>query len=126
MPEKMVRLVRLVGTFKGILALRPVQAFLKWLVKVWVKGPDEQTRASAFAEVWGTAWDDSGDRVACTLTLPEGYTHTAQAVLEITQRIRRGDVDAGAHTPSSAFGPRFVEELPNAVFGELSQDRLTG
>ena len=43
--------------------------------------------------------------------MPEGYELTTIAALESAVRVLRGDVPAGATTPSKAFGPDFVTTL---------------
>jgi short subunit dehydrogenase-like uncharacterized protein len=44
--------------------------------------------------------------------VPEGYELTVLAALESAARVLRGDVSAGATTPSKAFGADFVTTLP--------------
>jgi short subunit dehydrogenase-like uncharacterized protein len=71
-------------------------------------GPDEQRRARSRSEVWGRA--SAGDRsVHATLTMPNAYDVTADSVVRAVTRL--GSVAPGTHTPSTAFGPRYVTEL---------------
>jgi saccharopine dehydrogenase (NAD+, L-lysine-forming) len=71
-------------------------------------GPDEQRRARTRGEVWGRA--SAGDRaVHITLTTPNPYDLTADSVLRAITRL--GSVPPGVHTPSTAFGARYVTEL---------------
>ncbi|HEY2577127.1 MAG TPA: saccharopine dehydrogenase NADP-binding domain-containing protein [Streptosporangiaceae bacterium] len=71
-------------------------------------GPDEQRRARTRAEVWGRASD--GERsVQITLVTPNAYDLTADSVVRAVTRL--GSVSPGVHTPSTAFGPRYVTEL---------------
>jgi short subunit dehydrogenase-like uncharacterized protein len=71
-------------------------------------GPDEQRRARIRAEVWGRA--AAGERaVHATLSMPNPYDLTADSAVRAVGRL--GSVAPGAHTPSTAFGPRYVTEL---------------
>jgi short subunit dehydrogenase-like uncharacterized protein len=71
-------------------------------------GPDEQRRAGTRAEVWGRASD--GERSAeVTIVTPNAYDLTADSVVRAITRL--GSVSPGTHTPSTAFGPRYVTEL---------------
>lgn len=71
-------------------------------------GPDDRRRARSRSEAWGRA--SAGDRTAqATLTMPNGYALTADSVVRAITRI--GSAAPGFHTPSTAFGPRYVAEL---------------
>jgi short subunit dehydrogenase-like uncharacterized protein len=83
-------------------------------------GPDEQRRARSTSEVWGQA--SAGGRTARgTLSTPNGYALTADSVVRAITRI--GSVPPGFHTPSTAFGPRYVTELDGVT---LAGPRLAG
>ena len=43
---------------------------------------------------------------------PEGYHMTVLAALECTRRVLAGAAKPGALTPSTAFGAKFVTEIP--------------
>jgi short subunit dehydrogenase-like uncharacterized protein len=71
-------------------------------------GPSEARRDRTRAEVWGRA--TAGERAAhATLTMPNAYDLTADSVLRAIAKL--GSVSPGTHTPSTAFGPRYVTEL---------------
>jgi saccharopine dehydrogenase (NAD+, L-lysine-forming) len=71
-------------------------------------GPSEQRRARTRAEVWGRA--TAGEQtVHAALTTPNAYDLTADSVLRVITRL--DSVAPGTHTPSTAFGPRYVTEL---------------
>jgi saccharopine dehydrogenase (NAD+, L-lysine-forming) len=58
--------------------------------------------------VWGRA--SAGDRAAhATLRTPNAYALTADSVVRAITRL--GSVPPGFHTPSTAFGPRYVTAL---------------
>ena len=82
-------------------------------------GPDERRRARSGSEVWGRA--RAGDRAAhATLRTPNAYALTADSVVRAITRL--GSVPPGFHTPSSAFGPRYVTDLDGVT---LSGPHLT-
>ena len=49
--------------------------------------------------------------VAQMVKLPEGYTMTAIAALDIAQKILDGNFMAGYQTPAKAYGPDLVLEI---------------
>jgi saccharopine dehydrogenase (NAD+, L-lysine-forming) len=82
-------------------------------------GPDERRRARTGSEVWGRA--SAGDRAAhATLRTPNAYALTADSVVRAITRL--GSVPPGFHTPSTAFGPRYVTDLDGVT---LSGPHLT-
>jgi short subunit dehydrogenase-like uncharacterized protein len=84
-----------------------------------VAGPDERRRTRSSSEVWGRA--SVGDRAAhATLRTPNAYALTADSVVLAITRL--GSVPPGFHTPSTAFGPRYVTDLDGVT---LSGPHLT-
>ncbi len=77
-------------------------------------GPSEETRKTGRTLVWGRVENAAGVAVEGHLEVPEGYELTVLASLESAVRVLRGDVPAGATTPSKAFGADFVTTLPGA------------
>lgn len=102
------RLSRLTGPLLGLPA---VQRFLKRRIERQVKGPDAAERARGKAEFWGRA-TDGARTVEMTMTVPEGYSFTAEAAMECVRRVMDGAVQPGAWTPSLAFGAQFAAGLP--------------
>ncbi len=84
-----------------------------------VTGPNERLRGVTPSQVWGEASDAQGSTVSLALTTPNGYDLTADAVVRVVERLLEGDVPAGAHTPSSAFGADFVRTLDGVTVDEL-------
>jgi saccharopine dehydrogenase (NAD+, L-lysine-forming) len=74
-------------------------------------GPSERTRSGSRCEVWGQVRNAAGRQLSMTLTGPNAYTLTADAALRAVTKLVAGAAEAGAHTPSTAFGPDFVAEL---------------
>jgi len=81
------------------------------LIRRRVTGPSPQTRAATSIEVWGEVRTAGGETRSATLTGPNAYDLTADALLRAVARLRTGTVPPGAHTPSTALGADFVREL---------------
>jgi short subunit dehydrogenase-like uncharacterized protein len=112
-----IRAARLTRFTSPLLALAPVQSFLKSRVEKSVRGPDREERARGGAQFWGGVSD--GNRSAeMTMTVPEGYTLTADAALECARRVLAGAVAPGAWTPSLAFGADFAASLHGVRVGD--------
>lgn len=91
-----------------LLGLGPVQRLAQGLAARRVPGPSEERRSRTRAEVWGRA--STPERaVHAMLTTPNAYDLTADSVVRAITRL--GSVPPGTHTPSTAFGPRYVTEL---------------
>ena len=58
---------------------------------------------------------DGAQEASSLLTGPEGYTLTALASLSIMEKILAGNFKPGFQTPSLAYGPDFVLELPGVA-----------
>jgi len=112
-----IRAARLTRFTSPLLALAPVQSFLKSRVEKSVRGPDREERARGGAQFWGRVGDGSRS-VEMTMTVPEGYTLTADAALECARRVLAGAVAPGAWTPSLAFGAEFAASLPGVRVGD--------
>lgn len=79
-------------------------------------GPDRVRRADTGVQVWGEVRDPSGASRTATITGPNEYDLTADAVVRTVGYLRRGQgpagpIRAGAHTPAVALGAAFVAEL---------------
>lgn len=101
---------RRLASLGPLLALAPVQAFLKWRAGARV-GPNAEERGRDRSLLWGRV--TKGDRsVSGTLETLEGYALTAETSVVIARRVAAGEVAPGAWTPSRAFGARFIESFP--------------
>lgn len=87
-----------------------VQRLGRAAISKFVTGPSERRRAASRTEVWGEVRDASGRRVSAALVAPNTYDFTVDAMLRAVRRIVAGQVTAGAHTPSTAFGVDFVRD----------------
>ncbi len=88
-------------------------------------GPSAARRTASGSAIWGEVVDSQGKSVEGTVTGPNSYDLTADAVVRIAGLLERGDVPTGALTPSQALGPDFVRSL-DAVDVRLSSDPSSG
>ena len=94
---KMLKLSRYLG---WLLATKPLQDYLQ--KQIPAGGPSDEERVKGKTLLWGEASDMNGNRVESRLQGPEGYTLTALAALNITQKILDGIFAAGYQTPAKA------------------------
>jgi len=111
MPKRVIPWVRVIGRLQWFLASRTIQAWFKKQIERKVQGPTPEEREMTISQIWGRVRTKEGRSVEGTLTLPEGYTFTADSSIRSLDRVLRGDVPAGAHTPSRAFGAEFIREM---------------
>ena len=109
----------------SVLARPSVQrAFQSAVARVARPGPTEAQRATGAMLVWGEA--RQGTRVVVSrLRLPEGYTFTAQAALEMAGRALSGDAKPGYQTPSSAYGADLILVLPGCTRSDEAEAQVT-
>ena len=93
----------------------------QWWVGRSVKGPDEKSRATARAYLWGKAANERGLAVTRTMETPEGYSLTAAAAVECAARVLAGRIKPGAATPARAFGSGLAESLPGVTMSEVER-----
>ena len=91
-----------------------VAGIAKRQIRAAAPGPTDAERAQARSFLWGRVEDDAGNAAEARLQTPEGYTLTALASLLIVEKILAGQARPGYQTPSLAFGPDLVMELPGA------------
>lgn len=103
---KMMKLSRYLG---WLLATKPFQDYLQ--KKIPAGGPSDGERAKGKTLLWGEALDLNGNRVEARLQGPEGYTMTAIAALNISQKILDGNFNPGYQTPAKAYGADLVLEI---------------
>jgi short subunit dehydrogenase-like uncharacterized protein len=94
-----------------VFRLGPVQSFLKRRIQAGAKGPTAEERARGRSLLWGEV-QDATRTVVSRLQGPEGYDLTVLTALAALARILAGGVASGFQTPSRAFGPDFILEIP--------------
>lgn len=112
MPRRMIRRIKQAGLLSPILNLGPVKQLLAASIRRRLSGPSDEARANGATAVWGEVMDPAGRRAAARLDGPEGYTFTAHAAVRAAERVLAGEVRPGFQTPSKAFGPDFVLDIP--------------
>ena len=114
-----IRFLRALRSLRWMFRLPPVRGLLNWLVARRPPGPSAEERARGLSLLWGEARDDDSRFVTSRLRGPDGYDITAHAALACAERLLAGGVPAGFQTPSTAFGPDFVLELPGVTREDL-------
>jgi short subunit dehydrogenase-like uncharacterized protein len=120
-PARLLRGLKVLGPLLPLAGLRPVKRVLQRWVERTVAGPDERTRASARAHLWGRVRDASGGEATARAETPEGYTLTAAAAVECVLRVLDRRVEPGAWTPAAAFGAGFLASLPGTSVSEVER-----
>ncbi len=107
-----LRMMRLSRPFGWALRSSRVQNYLKRRIQAGPPGPSDEERARGRTYLWGEVEDGQGRRMISRLRGPEGYTFTVLTALAAMTRVLNGDAPAGYQTPSLAYGPDFVLEVP--------------
>jgi short subunit dehydrogenase-like uncharacterized protein len=117
-PSAAARLRRL-RLVQPLLGLRFVQNFMKKRIDKSVKGPSEDKRGKTGCTVWGEVVDAAGHVERAMLTLPNGYSLTAEASLGIARHLLDGAVQtSGYRTPSQLMGADYVLGLKGVELQE--------
>jgi short subunit dehydrogenase-like uncharacterized protein len=118
-PPAMIRAMQ-AGRYLGWLTKLPgVMSLFKQRVQSGPPGPTDEERAKGVSLLWGLVEDNGGERAESRLQTPEGYTLTALSSLLIVRKVLAGQVRPGFQTPSSAYGPDLVMEIPGVERTDL-------
>ncbi|HRQ66841.1 MAG TPA: saccharopine dehydrogenase NADP-binding domain-containing protein [Xanthomonadaceae bacterium] len=113
---KRLRRLRLV---QPLLGLGFVQRFMKKRIDKSVKGPSAERREKTGCTVWGEVTDAAGHVRRAMLTLPNGYSLTAEAALGIARRLLDdAPAQGGFRTPSQLMGADYVLGLKGVELQE--------
>lgn len=118
-PRSLIWMLRAIRPLRWVFRFSPVRRVLNWFVARRSRGPSAEERARGRSLLWGEARDDSGRTVASRLRGPDGYDLTVHAALACAERLLAGGVPTGFQTPSTAFGPDFVLQLPGVTREDL-------
>jgi short subunit dehydrogenase-like uncharacterized protein len=110
--RRQIRMMRLSRHLGWALRSSFVQNFLKRRIQKGPPGPTDEERARGATFLWAEVTDKEGRRAASRLHGPEGYTFTMLTALAAVARVLNGDAPPGYQTPSLAYGPDFVLEIP--------------
>ncbi len=108
-PQSALKMMKLSRYLGWLLATAPAQKYLQ--AKIPKGGPTDAERAKGRTLMWGEASDADGNRVEARQQGPEGYTITAIAALNITEKILAGNFKPGFQTPAMAYGADLVLEV---------------
>ncbi len=112
LPKSAGKSMRMMRFASPLLAIPFVQRFVERQIDQRVDGPSAELRATARMHVWGRVTHADGRTIEGTAETPEGYRLTALSAVESAHRVLTNPPPAGYHTPSSAFGAGFLEQLP--------------
>jgi saccharopine dehydrogenase (NAD+, L-lysine-forming) len=106
----------------GVLRSAPLLGLARRVVSARVTGPDADRRARSRSEVWGEVRDADGHARSGTLTGPNAYDLTADAVVRAVRELTdaRTCPAPGAHTPSMAFGVDFAARLDGVRVSDIA------
>ncbi len=112
LPQSMIHALQ-VSRYVGWLLKTPcLLGLVKQRLQSGAPGPTDEERARGRSLLWGMVEDANGVQAQSRLRTPEGYTLTALSSLLIVQKVLAGQLRTGFQTPSSAYGPDLVLELP--------------
>ncbi len=112
--ERVVRGARFSNYLRPVLALSPVQGFMKRRIAKAVKGPDEAAREKMPTAVWGEVSNAAGQKKTARISTANGYSLTVTGSLAVTEYLMKNDVAGGSYTPSRLMGPDLVTQLPGS------------
>ena len=84
-------------------------------------GPDDHLRQTERSQVWVSTKDETGSLKQAWLETMESYRFTSVAGVLCVERVLAGNF-RGALTPSMAFGPDFVLNIPETVRSDHLMD----
>ncbi len=96
---------------RAVLGKPVAQRIGKAVIGSLVRGPGTAQRSKSWVEVYAQARDGQGRSASAALIGPDTYEFTADSVLRTVDGLLAGGVEAGAHTPSTAFGAEFVRRM---------------
>lgn len=108
-PPKAIKMMKMSRYIGWLLAMGPFQGYLQ--KNIPAGGPTDAERQKGKTLLWGEASDLNGNRIESRLQGPEGYTITAIAALNITEKIVAGKFTPGFQTPAKAYGADLVLEI---------------
>lgn len=111
MPRGILRAMSVVGRI-ALFHSPTARRLLKSFTRLLPPGPSGEQNRTGTARFWGEARDERGGYARSRLFGPESYAWSAQTALAAVEKILRGNVPPGFQTPSRAFGPDFVLEIP--------------
>jgi len=106
--------------FAPFLRFKPVMSLALGLIDVFVKGPNDDVLMTERTSLWGEVRNAAGQTATATLETPNGYQLTVMTAVAAVERVLKGEVAAGFHTPARAFGKEFVLSMPDVQLSKGS------
>ena len=120
LPKQLISSMKFSNYIGPILRMRWVKNRAIASIKSKPAGPSDQERETAQSYVWGEVKNSSGATKSAVLTLPEGYTLTAETAVEIAKRVLdNGFSPTGFKTPAAVFGANFIKEFAGVSLQDL-------
>jgi short subunit dehydrogenase-like uncharacterized protein len=120
LPKSLIRSMKISNFIGPILRMRWVKDKAIANIKQRPAGPNDKERETAQSFVWGEVKNASGATKSAVLTLPEGYSLTADTAVEIATRVLAPGFDQkGFRTPASVFGADFIRQFAGVSFKDL-------
>lgn len=120
MPPAMRRMLVASRALGPLLRAPYVRAILREYVRTGAAGPGAEARARGESLVWGEVTAPSGERATSRLRAPNGYDFTASSAVLLARKALDGNTPAGFQTPSRAYGPDVVLEVPGVTRTDVS------
>ncbi len=111
--------LRLAGPLRALLRTGAVRGFLRRRVQAGPPGPNAEQRARGSSIIVGQVEDAQGRRARARLRGPEGYAFTVATAVRAVERVLAEPGRTGFTTPSLAFGPDFVLDVPGVAREDL-------
>jgi short subunit dehydrogenase-like uncharacterized protein len=118
--EKQIRQMKMPAALRWLIGLKPLQAIIQTQIGKRVKGPDPGERARGEVQIYGEVSDTAGNRKVLRLYTIEGYTLTAESAVKAAMKVAAGEVQAGVHTPSMAFGAEYILSLTGTRLSQVN------
>jgi short subunit dehydrogenase-like uncharacterized protein len=114
MPPRQIRWLRRLRPLVPALRLPLAERLLWDGIRRFLGRPSRRADQpeAARGSLWGRVSDAEGNSAEATLQTPGGYELTVLTSLASLERVLAGEVRAGFATPSQAFGPEFIFQIP--------------
>lgn len=114
-PARLQKALRLSRYLKWLLQMPFMKSLRQRRIKKGPAGPDEKELHQGKSIVWGRVEDDAGNSAEARVSGPNGYMLTAHSSLIIVGKILQSNAPVGFMTPSLAYGPDLVLEVPGVT-----------
>jgi short subunit dehydrogenase-like uncharacterized protein len=120
LPKSLIKSMKMSNYLGPILRMRWVKNRAIANIKKKPAGPSDQERETSQSFVWGEVRNNNGATKQAVLTLPEGYTLTAETAVEIAKRVLDSSFTiVGFKTPATVFGADFIRQFAGVELKNL-------